>query len=235
MKKVLIIDDDPKLCELIKDYLSQFSYEVLFESHPHDGIKVIKGKSIDLVILDVMLPDMDGFTCLKEIRNFSDVPVVMLTARGDTMDKIIGLEVGADDYLSKPFEPRELVARIQVIFRRIEKTKSETSNTKETTLREFGELKINLEKRIVNFTEHVLELTAAEFDLLELLSRQPGKKWSRDEIMEQLHGIESEAMSRSIDIMISRLRYKIQKVGDQREWIKTIRGTGYSFVGVKND
>jgi len=171
-----------------------------------------------------MLPVMDGFETLKRLRKFSDVPVIMLTARGETTDKIVGLELGADDYMSKPFEPRELVARINSILRRRSIEPEEPHKT-------FGPLEIRRDLRRVSLQGKEVDLTSLEFDLLDMLSAVPGKKWSRDEIMNSLHGRDSDVFSRSIDIAISRLRQKLGDSKDNPKWIQTIWGTGYCFVG----
>lgn len=220
----MIIEDDIKICELLVDYLAKHNFKSTAKHMPSEGVSYLKSDAVDLVILDVMLPEFDGFEALKRIRSFSGVPVIMLTARGETTDKIVGLELGADDYMSKPFEPRELVARINSIFRRREYTPQTSEKT-------FGELSINKQYRRVKLLNREIELTALEFDLIDLLSSQPGKKWSRDEIMNSLHGRDSDVFSRSIDIAISRLR---QKLGDSKEsskYIQTIWGVGYLFVG----
>ena len=221
---ILIIDDDHRLNDLLKGYLADFGFNVFTATHPEEGMKKIKTRNPDLVILDVMLPDMNGFEACKAIRLESTVPIIMLTARGELMDKIVGLELGADDYLPKPFEPRELVARIQAVLRR--------SRTAETTgLLMFGALVVDFNKRTASVNGNPANLTTNEFAALSLLVRNAGKVLNRDQILEELRGMECEAFNRSVDITMSRLR---QKLGDDPKYpsyIKTVWGAGYMFIG----
>ena len=219
---VLIIDDDEKLGDLLTDYLEKFGFSVFAASHPKDGLALLKSKSPDLVILDVMMPEMDGFEVCKIIRQDSSIPIVMLTARGDVTDRVVGLEIGADDYLPKPFEPRELVARIQSVLRR-------SSSISKADVFQFGSLFVNLGNHEVKLRDEELELTSTEFELLTLLLKNHGKVLSRDFILENIQGIEWESFNRSVDVLVSRLR---QKLGDDPKhpaYIKTIWGTGYLF------
>ena len=222
--RVLIIDDDPKLNRLLKEFLSGFDYEVHTAMTPSDGLKKLRRHKPDMVILDVMLPEMNGFDVCKKIRQDSNVPVIMLTARGDPMDRIVGLELGADDYLAKPFEPRELVARIQAVLRRLN-----TSTT--VSRRTYGRLTIDPRKRVALIDNTTIELTTNEFTALWLLARHPGEVLDRDRILQELRGIDSDAFNRSVDITMSRIR---QKLGDDPKapaYIKTVWGTGYVFIG----
>jgi len=173
------------------------------------------------VILDVMLPEMDGFEVCKQIRKESDTPIIMLTARGEVMDRVIGLELGADDYLPKPFEPRELVARIQNILKRA------THSAHSDKVLRFDELVVNTELRQVLMNDDEVSLTSMEYQLIELFALKPGKTFTRDEILNHLQGIDAEVYSRSVDILVSRLRQKLKPL----DFIKTIRGTGYCFAG----
>jgi DNA-binding response OmpR family regulator len=222
-KTILIIDDDEKLNRLLKDYLGNQGYLVLCTTHPDDGLKKLKAQSPHLVILDIMLPDMNGFEVCKVIRRTSTVPILMLTARGEVTDKVVGLELGADDYLAKPFEPRELVARIQSILRR---TQQALINAK----RRFGPLVIEFQKRIATLENEPLDLTTTEFQVLSLLVENPGAVLTRDQIMDALRGIECEAFNRSIDIIMSRLRQKLKDDPKSPDFIKTVWGTGYVFI-----
>lgn len=222
--KVLIIDDDPKLCRLLMEFLSGFGFTVHTALTPDEGFKKLRRQKPDIVILDVMLPEMNGFDMCKKIRLDSNVPIIMLTARGEPMDRIVGLELGADDYLAKPFEPRELVARIQAVLRR--------SNRPEIAQqRRFGRLTIDSNKRIAMIDQTNIELTTNEFTALWLLARHPGRVLDRDRILQELRGIDSDAFNRSVDITMSRIR---QKLGDDPKsptYIKTVWGTGYVFIG----
>lgn len=221
---ILIIDDDIKLNKLLTDYLGDFGFNTLSATHPKNGLKKLKHKTIDLVILDVMLPEMDGFEVCKTIRQRSTVPVIMLTARGELTDKIVGLELGADDYLPKPFEPRELVARIHSVLRRATKID-------DTRPQSFGSLNIDFTKRVVKLDSESVELTTNEFTALALLARNPGKVFNRDEILQELRGIDCDAFNRSVDITMSRLRQKLNDDPRSPKYIKTIWGTGYVFIG----
>lgn len=222
--RALLIDDDQKLSELLKDYFGQFGIEVISALHPKKGLELMHTESPDIIILDVMLPEMDGFSVCREIRRMSDVPVIMLTARGDTTDKVVGLELGADDYLAKPFEPRELVARIQTIVRR-----SQSRTPKKSLV--VRELEIKFNEREAFLSGSPLNLTSNEFELLSYFARHPGKKIDRDEIMNHLKGIDSNFYSRSVDILVSRLRQKLGEDSKSPRFIKTVWGEGYIFLG----
>ena len=221
---ILIIDDDEKLNQLLKGFLSDFGFNTLSAVHPEEGLKKLKRKSPDLVILDVMLPAMDGFEVCKKIRQTSAIPIIMLTARGDLMDKVVGLELGADDYLPKPFEPRELVARIHSVLRRAKKVD-------ETRTQSFGRLEIDFSKQIVKLDGDIADLTTNEFTALALLAGNPGKVFNRDEILQELRGIDCDAFNRSVDITMSRLRQKLNDDPKTPTFIKTVWGTGYVFIG----
>ena len=225
--KILIIDDDEKLNQLLTDYLGKMGFTVLTATLPSTGFEKLKGENPDLVILDVMLPEMDGFEVCRSIRQASSTPVIMLTARGEVMDRIVGLEIGADDYLPKPFEPRELVARIQVILRRVQvKSKSE--------IKTIGTLSIDFHKYEVRVDDKLVHLTLNEFECLALLVKNNGKTLNRDQIIEELRGIEWDAFNRSVDITMSRLRQKLGDDPKNPRFIKTIWGTGYLFIGGEN-
>ncbi|MFW5490052.1 MAG: response regulator transcription factor [Desulfovibrio sp.] len=221
---ILVIEDDADLQQLLKEYLGGFGYTVHSEGEPEAGLNAFKSLSPDVLILDVMLPGMNGFEVCRRIRQTSQVPIIMLTARGDVMDRVAGLELGADDYLPKPFEPRELVARIQSILRR-------SQNTTINEIGEFGPLRIDFEARAVVLDGEDIGLTTNEFNALAILARTPGKIFSRDDLMQELRGLDSDSFNRSIDITMSRIR---QKLGDDPKvptYIKTVWGTGYVFIG----
>ena len=228
MKRVLIIDDDEKLNALLEEYFARFGFAVRAFTDPHDGIRALKAESPDLVILDVMLPGMDGFAVCRTIRQTSRVPIIMLTARGDVMDRVVGLELGADDYLPKPFEPRELVARMQAVLRR------GTAARGEERVR-AGALELNWTTCAVRLHGQPLALTSAEFELLGLLVRNRGHVLTRERIMDDIRGIDWEAYDRSIDVLVSRLRQKLSDDPRQPKFIRTVHGTGYSFIGGDDD
>lgn len=227
-RKILIIDDDEKLNRLLTDYLSKMGFTVLTATLPSTGMEKLEEETPDLVILDVMLPEMDGFEVCRTIRQSSSVPVVMLTARGEVMDRVVGLEIGADDYLPKPFEPRELVARIHAILRRIQ-TKSKSG------IKTIGALCIDYHKYEVRVDDSLVHLTLNEFECLSLLVKNKGKVLNRDQIIEELRGIEWDAFNRSVDITMSRLRQKLGDDPKNPRFIKTIWGTGYLFIGGENE
>ena len=222
--RLLIIDDDEKLNLLLTDYLGEMGVEVLSAVLPEEGLQLLEQENPDLVILDVMLPEMDGFEVCRTIRQSSIVPVIMLTARGEVMDRVVGLEIGADDYLPKPFEPRELVARIQSVLRRVQEKNF-------SAVQKFGGLIIDFQKREVTLDEKIVYLTSNEFECLALLVKNVGKVLDRDQIMEELRGIEWDAFNRSVDITMSRLRNKLADDPKNPRFVKTIWGTGYMFIG----
>lgn len=223
---VLIIDDDERLTELLTEYLGPFGFKVKTALHPDAGLRALKADPPDIVILDVMLPGMDGLAVCRKVRETSGVPIIMLTARGDVADRIVGLELGADDYLAKPFEPRELVARIQAVLRR--------GSHEEVELVRVGAVELNLTARSASVNGRMMSLTTAEFELLAFLVRNRGRVLSRDRIMDGTHGINWEAYDRSIDVLVSRLRQKLGDDPKQPAFIRTVRGVGYSFVGDKH-
>ncbi len=222
MKKLLIIDDDNKLLELLKEYFEKNNFECDTAELPSEGLKKISKNNYDLIILDVMLPEMDGFEVCKQIRKQNDVPIVMLTAKGETTDRIVGLEIGADDYVSKPFEPRELLARVNAIIRRNER------QYRTDEVLEFKDMEIDCNKRSVLFKNELLELTSTEYELLLLFAKNNGKVLSRDYMLQNTRGISWQSYDRSIDVLVSRLRTKLS--GDSKEdYIKTIHSVGYMF------
>jgi len=222
-KKLLIIEDDKKIVQLLTQYLTSFGYEVLSSLDPNEGLRLFSKQSPDLVILDIMMPDMDGFEVCRRIREENNTPIIMLTARGDLSDKVVGLELGADDYLPKPFEPRELVARIQSILRRVEGV----SSSKKIKV---GNIEIDVDRQIARQNGKELDLTTKEFELLVLFMQNKGRVLNRDQIMEALRGLDWDAFNRSIDVLISRVRQKIEENPKEPELIKTIYGAGYKFI-----
>jgi DNA-binding response OmpR family regulator len=221
--RVLIIDDDERLNAVLAEYLARFGFVVRAEAHPEAGLRAIKMDPPDLLILDVMLPGMDGLAVCKKVRETSRLPIIMLTARGDVTDRIVGLELGADDYLPKPFEPRELVARMQAVLRR--GTDDDVERVR------AGGVEVNWTTRSATLDGRVLDLTTAELELLGFLVRNRGRVLSRERIMEGTHDINWEAFDRSIDVLVSRLRQKLGDDPKRPTFIRTVRGVGYSFIG----
>jgi two-component system, OmpR family, response regulator len=221
--RVLIVDDDEQLGGPLASYFARFNLDLVHTLRPSEGLKRLQAGDIDAVILDVMLPEMDGFELCRTIRKLSEVPIVMLTARGDVMDRVVGLELGADDYLPKPFEPRELVARLQTVLRRV-KTSSKGLKIPGSIL--FRDLEMNTATRTLKRLGDFVDLTSTEFDLLALLVSSPGKVFSRDDILNHLRGHEAELFTRAVDILVSRLRKKLEPL----DCIKTMRNAGYAVA-----
>ena len=226
--KVLVIDDDERLNALLTRYMDRFGFSVNSATDPRTGLRLLKSDPPEIVILDVMLPEMDGFAVCRKMRETSCVPIIMLTARGEVMDRILGLELGADDYLAKPFEPRELVARVQAVLRR------GAPPDNQERLR-IGCLDVDWSSRCARLAGRDLGVTTSEFELLALLVRNPGRVLSRERILDGTRGIDWEAYDRSIDVLISRLRQKLGDDAKHPSFIRTVRGAGYVFIGGGGD
>jgi DNA-binding response OmpR family regulator len=223
---ILLIDDDVELCSMLTDYLGRYGFRVTAVHRGDTGLKAALERSFALILLDVMLPGLDGFEVLRRIRAASSVNVLLLTARGEDVDRIVGLEIGADDYLSKPFNPRELLARMRAILRR---TVGASAKQEQVILRVEG-LELNRAARNVLVNGNKVELTDVEFALLEALMNAPGKVVSREEISEQVLGRKFHPFDRSLDMHVSRLRRKLSECGASEDQVKTIRGTGYQLA-----
>ncbi|MBW6508132.1 MAG: response regulator transcription factor [Desulfuromonadales bacterium] len=235
MERILVIDDDMELCELLQDYLAGEGFQVAAVHRGDEGAEVATGQAYDLVVLDVMLPGLNGFDVLRRIREISRIPVIMLTARGEEIDRIVGLELGADDYLPKPFNPRELVARIRAIQRRLEGS-LRRGGTKLKAQGEYrvGDLVLNTTNRTVKQNGQVVELTSVEFSLLEALLAHAGEVISREDLVSQVLGRQLSAYDRSIDVHVSALRKKLGHSYQQTERIRTVRGIGYLYSLTEN-
>lgn len=232
---ILIVDDDPKLGELLVRYLNE---QEMNAQVVQDGVQmdaVLAEAAFELIILDIMLPGEDGLSIARRLRSHSSIPIIMLSARGEDIEKIIGLEVGADDYLSKPFNPRELLARIRAVLRR--KVDSENSSatslpsTDNSIIHSFGPFQLNLTNHSLSHhsssqKKHIVELTSGEFDLLEAFVKHSNQVLSRDQLIDHLKGYERSPFDRSIDVRVTRLRKKL----GNNNYIRTIRGTGYMFI-----
>ncbi len=228
MHRVLLIDDDEQLGAPLATYFQRFELALTHALRPSEGLARLRDGAFDAAILDVMLPEMDGFELCRTIRKESDIPIVMLTARGDVMDRVVGLELGADEYLPKPFEPRELVARIQTVLRRRrgQNGPPTTAGAASPEVIAFEGLTIDPARRSVVRQGEAVELTGAEFELLHLLARDSGRVFSRDDILNQLRGHDADLYTRAVDILVSRLRKKLEPL----DCIKTLRNAGYSLA-----
>tara|TARA_B100000614_G_scaffold133946_2_gene119233 strand:- start:276 stop:971 length:696 start_codon:yes stop_codon:yes gene_type:complete len=222
---ILIIDDDLELTALIKKFLENNKYKVSSFDNPKVALQSLEKKhDYELIILDITMPEMDGFQVLREIRKDSIIPIIMLTARGEVEDRIVGLELGADDYMPKPFEPEELIARIQSILRRIKAPEAMVDNL------EFEHLSIDKLKQEVVLNGTQVSLSTTEFEALLIFAENCGQILDRDYLVENLRGISWQSYDRSIDVLVSRLRNKLSKLDPDTEYIKTIHGVGYKFI-----
>ena len=230
---LFVIDDDLELTDLLNEFLYSHNYNVRVFNDPVKAVEVFLKKpqaGCDLIILDIMMPKMDGFQVLRKIRESSNVPVIMLSAKGKVADRVIGLELGADDYMSKPFEPQELLARIQSILRRV------SSSNSMVDIIEFEGLSVNKIKQEILVDGKTVNLSTAEMEALMLFVDNPNVPLSRDFLVENLRGIEWQTCDRSVDVLVSRLRNKLGESPSKTRFIITVHGIGYRFVGaVKNN
>lgn len=222
--RVLVIDDDIKLLSLLSSYLLQFNIEVLTAHDPRVGLELLARDRVDLVVLDVLMPGMDGFETCREIRRSRDTPILMLSARGEAMDRIVGLELGADDYMAKPFEPRELAARIKTILRRTTPVERDGSIL-------AGDLEIRTDEREAYLRGLPLGLTSMEYEVLRYLALHQGKTVGREEILRGVQGFEGGGFTRSVDILVSRIRSKLGEDARSPRFIKSVHGFGYTLIG----
>jgi two-component system, OmpR family, phosphate regulon response regulator OmpR len=225
MQTVLLVDDDPRLAALLREYLEARSFSVAVAGDGSTGLARLRSDPPDIVILDVMLPGKDGFEICKEIRTFSNVPIIMLTARGDETDRIVGLELGADDYLPKPFSPRELLARMRAVLRR------GGQPTADDIAIEAAGIRLDPTRREVTVEGVEVQLTTTEFDILRVLLVSSGRVVPRERLMELARGPDFAAFERSVDVHVSHLRRKIGDDPRQPTRLKTVRGVGYMLVG----
>jgi two-component system alkaline phosphatase synthesis response regulator PhoP len=225
MATILIIEDERELTKVLQAYLERSNYEVLAAYDALDGKKQWEEKNPDLVLLDLNLPDRDGFELAKEMRRTKNTPVIMTTARVDEVDRLLGLELGADDYVIKPYSPREVVARVKAILRRLNaKTGEELNQNK------INGLDINPSMHLVTVKGHPVNLTPTEFDILSTLASQPGRVFSRLQLIEETQGVSGEGNERSVDVHIKNLRHKLHAADPETDYIKTIFGVGYRTI-----
>jgi DNA-binding response OmpR family regulator len=223
MTKVLVVDDDPGIVKVVRAYLDQEGFRVLVAYDGKKAMHIARHDKPDLVVLDLMLPEMDGWDVCRALRKESDVPIIMLTARVEETDKLIGLELGADDYVTKPFSPRELVARVRTVLRRVHGAPPKP----EVISR--GEITVDLSRHAVTVRGEPVDLTPTEFDLLAVLMQDAGRSFNRSQLLEQVQGYAYEGYERTIDVHIKNLRQKIEADPRKPQHIKTVYGVGYKF------
>ncbi len=228
-ERILLVEDDPRLAEMLSEYLGQAGFRITVAPLGASALERLAGAQYDAIVLDLMLPDMDGLDVCRRVRDTSDTPVLMLTGRGDAVDRIVGLELGADDYLPKPFQPRELLARLRAILRRRVRGSAST----EHVLR-FGRLEIDTAARTVRLDGAQRDLTGYQFDLLLALAQKAGRVLSRDVLMDTVKGEHLEAFDRSIDVHMSRIRAAIEDDPKKPRRVITVRGAGYVFAKVQD-
>jgi len=224
MPTILIVDDEPKIVALARDYLEHAGYAVLAAGDGPAALQAIRTRRPDLVVLDLGLPGMDGLDVARAVRRDSALPIVMLTARDDELDKVLGLELGADDYLTKPFSPRELVARVRAVLRR-----SGEAATPSDIVR-VGDVTVDVPRMRVEVAGRAVELTPTEFQLLETLARRPGRIFTRAQLLDAIHGIAFESYERAIDAHVKNLRHKLEEDPSRPRYVLTVYGVGYRFA-----
>lgn len=223
-QKILIADDDANISELVSLYLTKEGYETQKAKDGREALHYIQTFSPDLLILDIMMPEMDGYEVCREVRKTSNIPIIMLTAKGETFDKVLGLELGADDYMVKPFDTKELVARVKAVFRRLEP--KETASKRIS----FPGLIINMSNYSVTYLDSVVEMPPKELELLYFLASHPNQVFTREQLLNQIWGYEYYGDTRTVDVHIKRIREKLGKDEDHESWsIKTVWGVGYKF------
>ncbi|BCY17717.1 DNA-binding response regulator [Leptolinea sp. HRD-7] len=221
---ILVVDDEPKIVKLTSDYLEKDGFRVISANDGRTALEAARREKPDLIILDLMLPDLDGWEVCQTLRRESGIPIIMLTARSDESDQIVGLELGADDYITKPFSPRTLAARVRAVLRRSQ------GRLKPQSVIHAGELEIDQDAHLVKLKGQPVHLTPNEFRLLVILARHPGQLLTREQLIDQMHGISLESFDRSIDSHIKNLRRKIETDPGDSVYIKTIYGEGYRFL-----
>ncbi len=223
MKKILLVDDEPKIAQLARDYLESAGFSVLTAGDGKAALEAARSANPDLIVLDLGLPEMDGLDVTRAVRKESDVPIIMLTARGEESDRLVGLELGADDYIVKPFSPKELVARVRAVLRR-----AENSNTQADLIR-AADLSLDVPRMKVTVKDRAVEMTATEFQLLATLARRPGRIFTRAQLLDAVRGVAFESYERAIDSHIKNIRRKIEPDPREPRYVLTVYGVGYKF------
>ena len=224
-EKILIVDDDLNICELLRLYLEKEGFTTKIANDGVSAIEMFKAENPDMTLLDIMLPALDGWQVCREIRKFSDKPIIMLTAKGETFDKVLGLELGADDYVTKPFDTKEIIARIKAVLRRSNNSGSQTDKIKEV---KFDKLSINLENYEMKVNGVQVDTPPKELELIFHLASNPNRVFSRDQLLDEVWGFDYYGDSRTVDVHVKRLREKLEGVSDKWE-LKTVWGVGYKF------
>ncbi len=220
-RTVLVVDDEPEIVRLLRSYLERDGYRVVTASNGEEALYVARHESPDLVLLDILMPRMDGLEFTRRVRREQDVPIIMLTARAEEMDRIVGLEIGADDYVTKPFSPREVVARVRAVLRRAQ------PKPEAPPILRVGPITLDRSRHTVTVDGEGIDLTPTEFGILETLMKAPGRVFSRGEILEAVHGVTFEAYERTVDAHVKNLRGKIEPDRESPRYIVTVRGAGY--------
>ena len=223
MKHILVVDDEPRIAEIARDYLERAGFTVTTAGNGADAVAIARTKRPDLIVLDLGLPKMDGLDVTRTLRQQSNVPIIMLTARVDESDKLVGLELGADDYITKPFSPKELVARVRAVFRRID-----TAPERGDVVR-AGEVTLDKRRMQVTVGSQGVDLTATEFELLATLAREPGRVWTRSQLLDAVHGFSLESYERAIDGHVRNLRRKLEAADASTSYVRTVHGVGYAL------
>ncbi len=225
MKTILVVDDEPKIVKLVRDYLEHAGFAVHSAADGRSALSLARSEKPDLVVLDLGLPQLDGLDVTRELRKISNVPIIMLTARSEEADKLVGLELGADDYITKPFSPRELVARVRVVLRRVE------GSTAAPEIIRQADLTLDVPRMRVTAEGHPIEeLTPTEFALLAVMARQPGRVFTRAQLLDAVHGVAFESYERAIDAHIKNIRHKIELNPAEPHYVLTVYGVGYRFT-----
>ena len=226
MRTILVVEDEMKIARLVRDYLQHAGFDVLVAGDGESALSSVRGSKPDLVVLDLGLPGRDGLDVTREIRRTSNLPIVMLTARGEEADRVVGLELGADDYVVKPFSPRELVARIRAVLRRTDSTRSGGG----PEVLRAADVEVDLPRMRVTVAGTGVELTPTEFELLATLVREPGRVFTRGQLLEALHGVAFESYERAVDAHVKNIRRKIEPEPGRPRYLLTVHGVGYRFA-----
>jgi two-component system alkaline phosphatase synthesis response regulator PhoP len=224
MKQILVVDDEAQIAEICRDYLERAGFKVSIAGNGADGLTLARTTRPDLVVLDLGLPKMDGLDVTRALRKHSDVPIIMLTARVEESDKLVGLELGADDYLTKPFSPRELVARVRAVFRRIG-----TVQDRAEVIR-VGDVTLDVPRMLAKVGKRTIELTSTEFELIATMMRQPGRVFTRGQLLDAIRGEQVESFERAVDAHVKNLRRKLESDPRNPRYVLTVYGVGYKFA-----